>query len=141
MASFVAAGRLQLIGLIASALLGLIPGLLFAAGATSAWQITYATFLWSLIAGLAVVIVAGVRGKVAYGAWKQGLALSTAVFFSHTTLYLAVLLVLAMLGQSYEPRPMPRPALVELAPLFYGSSAAMTVFSGPLFFRWVGPSR
>jgi hypothetical protein len=134
MAALISAGRLQLLGLAASAALGLIPGALFAVGSPAAWQGTYATFLWSLIAGFAVLLIASARGQVPEGAWRQGLALSLAVFFSQTTLYLAPLLLLSSLAPA---QALPAPALVALAPICYGSSAAMTLFSGPLFFRWL----
>jgi hypothetical protein len=120
------AKTIQLIGLLASALLGVVAGLAFALGTARPWLTTHTTFLWMLIIGLVVVIVAFASGRIARGDLRRGVLHSAAVFFGQTTLYLGVLLALAALGAS-------QPAIGDLVPALYGSSATMVLATGPFF--------
>lgn len=120
------AKAIQLVGLIASAVLGVIAGLAFALGSARPWLTTHTTFLWMLMIGLAVVIVAFASGRIARGDLRRGVLHSAVVFFGQTTLYVGVLLALAAMGAS-------SPAIGDLVPALYGSSATMVLATGPFF--------
>jgi len=82
--------------------LGAAGGLTFAAGARAAFNVMFATFLWSLIVGSAAAIVVALSGHVPNGDWRAGLRLSTKIYFANSTGFLLALMLCAALGPAQE---------------------------------------
>lgn len=125
------ARQAQWLGLALSSGLGLVAGSLFATDTPTAWRLAYATFLWTLIIGFAVVLLAFASGRVPLGHWRYGTLLSAGVFFTQTTGYALALLLLAALGPDIGT------LLAYLVPPLYLCSAIMVAFCPPLFVPWV----
>ncbi len=88
----------QRLGLAINAALGVGAGLAFALAKPSAFNIMFGTFLWSLIVGAAVTILASVSGRVEHGDWRAGLLLSGEIFFADAATYLIGLVLVGALG-------------------------------------------
>lgn len=82
--------------------LGAGPGLAFAYGVRAAFNVMFATFLWSLIVGSVAAIIVALSGQVPNGDWRTGLRVSAKIYFANATGYLIALLICAALGPAQE---------------------------------------
>lgn len=80
------------------AALGAIAGVLFASGSEWAWRAAFATNLWVLIAGLAVVLLKLANAHIVHWDWTDRLAHGAAVFLPNAACYLLALLLIAAPG-------------------------------------------
>ena len=138
------AQRLQQYSLIICTALGAGAGAAFATSTPGAFGVMFGLFLWSLIAGTVVAIVASLSGRIKLDDWRRGLRLSAAIYFANSTVYILALLLGAAMGpaqvvsgQLFDPLTMAR----IIAPGVYFATSIMTLASIFFYMRTPGTSR
>lgn len=138
------AQRLQRYSLMICIALGAGAGVAFATSVAGAFNVMFGTFLWSLIVGTVVAIVASISGRIKLDDWRRGLRLSAAIYFANSTAYIGALLIGAALGPAqlvagtvFDPLTMAR----IVAPGVYFATSVMTLCSIFFYMRTPGTSR
>lgn len=130
------AGRIQLAGLVLSALFGGFVGLIFAKGMPMAWSFAFGGFLSLLWVGMIVVVISAISQRIPAGAWREGLRLSCQIFLVQTTVYALTILVLALVPLAAIQISVPSLAL-SILPGLYLSSVLVILISCPLYLAWL----
>lgn len=134
----IATERLQRNCLLVCIGLGAAAGLAFATSSRMSFNLMFATFMWTLIAGSVAAIITSLNGSVKLGDWRTGLRVSAEIYFANSTGYLLALLFCAALGPAQELAG----ALFTfatmariIAPGVYFATSLMTLAS--IFFYWL----
>lgn len=130
---------LQVGGLVASTIVGLIVGAAFIwARPERAWDHLISGFLWVLIIATGTGIVRGVRERVGRGEWRRCIALGLGMTFPLTTAYLVAVWLVSLAAPETRTLAdgtvvMGRPDMLAVAPLLYGMTLLLAVLLGPVY--------
>ncbi|MCU0492436.1 MAG: hypothetical protein MUD01_12650 [Chloroflexaceae bacterium] len=132
--------RVRAFGRWLSAFNGGVVGIAFGFGSRQAWNYTLGGFLLLLIVGMVAVLCAVYSEKVRLGDWRAGLYESGKIFLSQTTLYATMIFGLAalVLLSTTDAVWLHLPTLaMQMMPGLYLLTALATIFSAPLYLRWM----